>query len=94
MQNRIWHRSYPPGMPREITLDSQQTIASMIAQSCLRHAERIAASCQGEQLRYADLDRLSVAFGVYLQSAGLQKGDRVALMLPNCLPYKIGRAHV
>ncbi|MBT9506698.1 AMP-binding protein [Rhodoferax sp.] len=89
MQNRIWHRSYPPGMPREITLDSQQTIASMIAQSCLRHAERIAASCQGEQLRYADLDRLSVAFGVYLQSVGLQKGERIALMLPNCLPYLV-----
>ncbi len=92
MQNRLWHRSYPPGLPHEIRLDDKQTLASLIEQACQRHADRPAASCLGEQLSYAELDQLSAGFGSYLQQSGLQKGDRVALMLPNCLPYLVALA--
>ncbi len=87
--NRPWHAAYPAGMPREITLPEGQTLASVFAQALTRHADRVAASCLGEQLHYAELDRLSTAFGAHLQQQGLVQGERVALMLPNGLPYLI-----
>ena len=87
MENRHWHASYPAGIPRDIELDEQQTLITLIEQSFQAHGERPAATCINETLRYADLDRLSKAFAAYLLASGLSRGDRVAIMLPTCLPF-------
>ena len=91
MQDRPWFHSYPSGMPRQIALDERETLVSLVESACLRHAKRVAASCQGEQLTYARLDILSRNFAAWLQNvAGLESGDRIALMMPNSLAFLVG----
>ncbi|MEX3968212.1 AMP-binding protein [Paraburkholderia sp. EG286B] len=89
MDKTRWHRSYPPYVPREISLDDHETLNSMLERSFARYAERTVATCLGEMLTYADLNRLSTYFAAFLQQSGLTKGDRVALVLPNGLPFLV-----
>src|SRR5205814_3769091 len=58
-------------------------------ESCGKFATRPAFTCMGKTLTFAELDSLSAAFGAYLQGAGLKKGDRIALMMPNILQYPV-----
>jgi long-chain acyl-CoA synthetase len=92
MQARPWHNSYPPYVPHEIVLDDNETLLSVLERSLARYAERTAATCAGETLTYAELDRLSSSFAAYLQQAGIAKGDRLAIMLPNGLPFLVAIA--
>ena len=69
------------------------TLKALLEASCARFRERPALASMGATLRYADLERLSAAFGAYLRSGlGLQAGERVALMLPNLLQYPVALA--
>lgn len=87
---RIWLKSYPPGVPAEIETDASDSLPALLARVCARYPERPAFSNQGATIGYGDLDKLSLAFAAYLQKvAGLQKGDRVAIMLPNLLQYPV-----
>jgi long-chain acyl-CoA synthetase len=87
---KIWLRSYPPGIPAEIHLDESDTLTAMLAWVCERYPELPAFCNQGATISYGDLDILSRAFAAYLQKvAGLHKGDRVAIMLPNLLQYPV-----
>src|SRR5204863_5746091 len=56
--------------------------------------DRKASICLYKPINYRDLDEMSQALGAYLQSKGLQKGARVALMMPNVLQYPIATAAV
>ncbi len=94
MDARRWHSSYLPGMPKEINLDENQTLVTLINRSFGAFADQPAATCLGETVSYADLDRLSRALVGYLLAAGLKKGDRVALMLPSSIPFLIGLAGI
>jgi long-chain acyl-CoA synthetase len=87
---KIWLKEYPPGVPAEIDVDAYASLKDVIEQSCARYASLRAYSNMGRVLTYADIERLSRCFGAYLQkAAGLQKGERVAVMLPNLLQYPI-----
>ncbi len=66
-----------------------QNLVEMTARACVAHADRIAFTCLGANLKYRDLDALSSAFAVWLQQHGLRPGDRVALLLPNLLQYPV-----
>ncbi len=86
---RIWLRSYPPGVPAEIEPEYANLI-EVIEDSVRRFAERPAYVCMGRSLSYADLDRLSLHFAAFLRSDfGLERGARVALMMPNVLQYPV-----
>lgn len=87
MQARPWLQSYPPYVPHEVVLDDHETLLSVLERSFDRYAERTAATCTGEALTYAELDELSSSFAAHLQQAGMVKGERLALMLPNGLPF-------
>ncbi|MGH8138650.1 MAG: AMP-binding protein [Steroidobacteraceae bacterium] len=88
--NRIWLKSYPPGVPADIDPDRLRTLKELIEQTCTAHAESVAFVQMGRALTYRTLDEQSRSFGAWLQkSAGLKKGDRVAIMLPNVLQYPI-----
>ena len=91
---RPWLDHYPAGVPHEIAVPEGATLVSLIEEACTRYASRVAASCQGEQLGYAQLGTLSQQLAARLQQAGLERGDRVALMMPNCLAYLVGLAGV
>jgi len=87
---RIWLQHYPPGVPADIDPRRYASLKDMFEQSCARFAVRPAFTNMGVSLSFAELDRLSLAFAAWLQQvAGLQKGERVAIMLPNLLQYPV-----
>ena len=87
---KIWLRSYPPGVAAEIDLAQVPTLVELFDDVVARYAERPAYSNLGHALSYADLERLSAAFAACLQHRfGLTKGERVAIMMPNALQYPV-----
>jgi long-chain acyl-CoA synthetase len=87
---KFWLKDYPSGVPTEIDPDSVRSLKQMFEDACRDYASRPAFSNMGRTLSYADIDRASQRFGAWLQKgAGLKKGDRVALMMPNILQYPI-----
>lgn len=86
---RIWLRSYPPGVPAEVETE-YANLVEVVEDSARRFADRPAYVCMGRSLSYAELDRLSLRFAAFLRAdLGLQPGARVALMLPNVLQYPV-----
>ena len=87
---RVWLKSYPPGVPAEADVGAYASIREILEASCARFSSLPAFTCMDATLDYAALDRLSAQFGSWLQhEAGLKKGDRVALMMPNVLQYPV-----
>lgn len=83
-------QSYPDWVPDDITFPSEGNIAEVLLQDCRRYADRTAFVCADEELSYAQLDQLSQRLAVYLLSeCRLNKGDRVAVMMPNLIAYPI-----
>ena len=93
-QSKIWLKSYPPGMPSEIGPLEHSSVGALIKDSCQKFADRPAFTCMGKTLSYRDIDTYTAKVGVWLQSLGLEKGDRVALMMPNILQYPIAASAV
>ncbi len=88
--DRFWLRDYPPGVPAEIDPDSIRSLKQMFEDACREYAARPAFSNMGRTQSYAEIDEQSRRFAAWLQQeAGLKKGDRVALMMPNILQYPI-----
>jgi long-chain acyl-CoA synthetase len=87
---KIWLRDYPPDVPAEIDPDSIGSLKQLFEDACRKYADSTAFANMGRTLSYADVDEKSRRFGAWLQKvAGLGKGDRVALMMPNILQYPI-----
>jgi long-chain acyl-CoA synthetase len=87
---KIWLKSYPPGVAAEIDPGAFHSLNDMVEQSLAQFAGSTAFVQMGKELTYRELDRLTRDFAAWLQNeAGLQKGDRVALMMPNVLQYPI-----
>ena len=84
-----WLKSYPEGVPAEIDTGEYRSIVDMYADSVQRYRDRTAYMNFGKEITFNDWDRLSRDFGAYLQSLGLQKGDRIALMMPNIMQYPV-----
>jgi long-chain acyl-CoA synthetase len=87
---KIWLNAYPKGVPAEINTDRYRSLNDIIEHSCSKYRQLPAFANMGVSLSYGDLDGKSTAFAAYLQHAtGLQRGDRVAIMLPNILQYPV-----
>ncbi len=89
-----WLSAYPEGVPAEIDTSGYRSLVDLMQESFQRHGERAAYSFLGRRLSFAELDQRSQQLGAYLQSLGLVRGDRVAIMLPNVLQYPIAVAAV
>jgi long-chain acyl-CoA synthetase len=86
----IWLRSYPPGVPDEINHDRYQSIVEIFDISCKKFFDRPAFYNGGITITYSQIEQYSREFGAYLQQVlKLNKGDRIAIMLPNILQYPI-----
>ena len=86
---KIWLKHYPAGVPADIDTNKYQSIRDLFEESVASFAERPAYYCMGKEITFGELDRMSAAFGAWLQSKGLKKGERVALMMPNVLQYPV-----
>ena len=87
---RPWLAHYPAGVPAEIDLEEFQSVPAIFEASLLKYRDNVAFSNLGKSITYNDLDRLSRDLAAYLLGElKLKKGDRVAIMLPNCLQYPV-----
>ena len=91
---KIWLKSYPPGVPAEIDADQYQSLVHLLEESFHKFADRNAYVCMDKFLTYAELDAYSKRLGAWLQSRGLKKGARVAIMMPNVLQYPVAIAAI
>ena len=87
--DRIWLDSYTPGAPHEIDPDTYPSLVAIIDEAIARFPDRPAFENMGVRITFAELDRLAKDFTGYLSRAGLAKGDRIALMMPNVLQYPV-----
>ncbi len=84
---KIWLKSYPPGVPAEIDISANRSVGDLFARSAEEFRNRSAYVNMGRMLTFGDVDAMSRSFAGWLQSRGLKPGARVALMMPNCLQY-------
>jgi long-chain acyl-CoA synthetase len=94
MTDRIWLSSYPQGVPADIDTSRYASVVDMMEESFQKFADRAAYSFMGKELSYRQVDELSRTFGTYLQSLGMAKGDRVAVMMPNVMQYPLAVAGI
>jgi len=92
--DRIWLQSYPEGVPADIDMAQCPTLVALMEQAFRSYGKRTAYSFMGRDISYADVDIASRQLAAYLQSLGLERGDRVALMMPNIPQYPIAVAAV
>ena len=86
---KIWLKNYPAGVPAEIDFSKHASIGALFEASVAKFRDRPAYHNMGKTISFGDLDRLSLAFGAWLQGKGMAKGTRVAVMMPNCLQYPV-----
>lgn len=87
---KIWLKHYPKGVAPEINPDQFRSLAEVFATSCRKFGDHLAFSNMGSDMTYDELDDLSDDFAAFLQTtAGLVKGDRIAIQMPNLLQYPI-----
>ena len=87
--DRPWLRHYPPGVPSEIDVARYPSLVAMFEEGFKKYADRKACACMGKSLTYAEVDEASRVLAGWLQSRGLKRGTRVAIMMPNVLQYPI-----
>ncbi|ACY84300.1 long-chain-fatty-acid--CoA ligase FadD [Edwardsiella piscicida] len=87
---KVWLKRYPVDVPAEINPDHYASLVDMFEHAVARYADQPAFINMGQVMTFRKLEERSRAFAAYLQNGlGLQKGDRVALMMPNLLQYPI-----
>lgn len=91
---RPWLDHYPPGVPAEIDTSAYRSLVELLDESFRQHAARDAAVCMERRLTFREIDEMSSSLGAWLQSRGMARGARVALMMPNVLQYPVAIAAV
>ncbi|RYG41023.1 long-chain fatty acid--CoA ligase, partial [bacterium] len=92
--DKPWLQHYPAGIPHELPELPYHSIAELLTESFARFGDRPLLEFMGTSMTYRAVDEASKAFAAYLQALGLEKGDRVALMMPNVPQYPIAVAGV
>lgn len=88
--DKVWLKRYPTGVPAEIDADHYSSLLDIFEQSIQAFADRTAYINMGKGMTYRELDQQSTVFAAYLQQQlKLQKGDAVAVMMPNLLQYPV-----
>jgi long-chain acyl-CoA synthetase len=87
--DRIWLKRYPAGVPADIDPSQYASLVALLEESFAKFGDRRAFICMDKAITYRELDEASVALGAYLQSKGLAKGARIAVMMPNVLQYPV-----
>ena len=86
---RPWLKAYPPGVPADIDASQYPSLVVLLEEGFAKYGDSVAYSFMGKEVSFAQTDRLSQSFAAYLQSLGLAKGDRIAIMMPNVPQYPV-----
>lgn len=86
---RIWLNSYPEGVPHDIDIEHIPSLVALFEEACAKFSDQVAYISMGKEMTYRQLDDEAKAFAGWLQSIGMKKGERVALMMPNLLQYPV-----
>lgn len=90
MVEKIWSDKYPEGVTSEINYGDYECVLDVFESACQKYADRPAFYNMGACISYGELDKLSADFAAYLQNhTDLQKGDRIAVQMPNLIQYPI-----
>jgi long-chain acyl-CoA synthetase len=87
--DKPWLNNYPKGVPAQIDDSAYPNLVAMLDQTLKKYERLPAFHFMGKSFTFGQVDQLSTQFGAYLQSRGLQPGDRIALMMPNMIQYPI-----
>ena len=91
---KIWLKSYPPGVAHDVNPEQYQSLTQLLEESFRKNATSHFAVCMETGMSYGQLDLLSAALGAWLQSLGLAPDARVAIMLPNIPQFPVTMAGV
>lgn len=86
---KIWLKNYDPRVPVEIDPDRYSSIVDIFEQSVATFSSNISYINMGKSITFDELDTMSRNFAAYLQHSGLEKGDAVAIMMPNLIQYPV-----
>ncbi|PEZ10455.1 long-chain fatty acid--CoA ligase [Bacillus sp. AFS018417] len=86
---RPWLKSYPKEIPHTISYD-MQPLHVYLQQTASQYPDKKALHFLGKDITFSELNRKVRQFANYLRKLGIEKGDRVAIMLPNCPQGVIG----
>ncbi len=90
MKDFPWLKNYPAGIPAEINLYDYPSLLELFEDSFSKHGDLVAYENMGAQITYGELDILTKDFAAFLQEGlGLQKGDRIAIQMPNLLQFPV-----
>ena len=89
-----WIDHYPPGVPPVAQINAYGSLTELLESAFRKHAKRDALCCMDSRLSFRDVDELSTAFGAWLQGLGLERGARVAVMMPNVPQYLVAIAAI
>ncbi|SDQ88129.1 long-chain acyl-CoA synthetase [Paraburkholderia fungorum] len=92
--DKIWLKSYPPGVPAEIDTNRYSSVAELLEEAFREHRAKPAFVCMGKEISYGELDTLSQKLGAWFQSKGIARGARIAIMMPNVLQYPVAIAAI
>jgi long-chain acyl-CoA synthetase len=92
--DKIWLKSYPPGISTEIDPDQYRSLVHLLDESFQKYADRNAFVCMDKFLTFGELDMYSKRLAAWLQSRGMAPGARVAVMMPNVLQYPVALAAI
>ena len=91
---KIWLKQYPAGVPAEIDVNQYPSLVALLDESFRRYGDATAYKFMGKAISFAEVDQASAAFAAWLQAQGLDKGDRVAVMMPNVPQYPVAVAAI
>jgi long-chain acyl-CoA synthetase len=92
--DKIWLKSYPPGVPAEIDTNRYSSVAELLEEAFREHRAKPAFVCMGKEISYGELDTLSQKLAAWFQSKGIPRGARIAIMMPNVLQYPVALAAI
>ncbi len=91
---KTWLKQYPAGVPANINVEQYSSLVALLDESFKKYGARMAYKFMGKSITFAQVDEASRALAAYLQAQGLEKGDRVAVMMPNVPQYPVAVAAI
>lgn len=89
MKDYSWFKMYPETIPHEVKIDNYSSLVDMFKKCVARYGDMPAFENFGKILSYNEADRMTDHFAAFLQKHGLNKGDRIAIQMPNMLQYPV-----